>query len=32
MQRIYARRLLIVTLALIVVFALAFSILQGGLP
>jgi hypothetical protein len=32
MQRIYARRLMIITLALIVVLVLAFSVLQGGLP
>lgn len=32
MQRIYARRLLIATLVLIVVLVLAFSFLQGGLP
>ena len=32
MQKIYARRLIIATLALIGVLALAFSFLQGGLP
>ncbi len=32
MQRIYARRLLIATLALIVTLVLIFSIIQGGLP
>ncbi len=32
MQRIHARRLLIATLILIGVLALAFAVLQGGLP
>jgi hypothetical protein len=32
MQRLYARRLVLATLALILLLALAFSIWQGGLP
>lgn len=32
MQRIYAQRLLIVTLILILVFVLIFAVLQGGMP
>ena len=32
MYRIYARRLMLVTLTLILVLVLAFSFLQGGLP
>jgi hypothetical protein len=32
MQRFYARRLIIATLALILLLALVFSIGQGGLP
>lgn len=32
MQRIYARRLIIATLTLMVVLVLVFSVLQGGLP
>jgi len=32
MQRLYARRLIIATLALILLLVLIFSIWQGGLP
>jgi hypothetical protein len=32
MQRFYARRLIIVTVALILLLVLGFSIWQGGLP
>ncbi len=32
MQRIYAKRLMIATLVLILVFSLAFALIQGGLP
>lgn len=32
MYRIYARRLMLATLTLILVLVIAFSILQGGLP
>ena len=32
MQRIYAQRLLLATLILILVFIVLFSVLQGGLP
>ena len=32
MQRIYARRLLIATLALALALTLIFSVIQGGLP
>lgn len=32
MQRLYARRLIIATLALILLLALVFAIWQGGLP
>jgi len=31
MQRIYAQRLMIATLTLVLVFALLFAVLQGGL-
>jgi F0F1-type ATP synthase assembly protein I len=30
MQRVYARRLLLITLALIVVLAVVFAVVQGG--
>jgi hypothetical protein len=32
MQRLYARRLIIATLALILLLVLVFSVWQGGLP
>lgn len=32
MQRIYARRLLLATLILILVLTVLFAVLQGGLP
>lgn len=32
MQRVYANRLMIVTMVLILVLVLAFSFIQGGLP